>query len=1146
MKRLFYLLMMLSCTLWSCSKSDGSIDDPDDPDNPDAPTNVMLDISVSDLVFEAEGGEKEFTIYCNSDWTITNESEWCKTTVNQGNGNSKIIVTVGVYSEMEDRNTNLTIKAGNITKVLTVTQKDGDAIILSKDKFDIPEEGGNVTVEVKSNIQYEVSIPSQFQNWIKHEPETKAITTKNFTFTILENKEYEKREGYIVFNGNSLKDTVHIYQTAARILILSKDTYNISSAKESIEVELKSNVDYSISIPSSASDWIKLLETKAIRTDKIYFEIEENTTYDNRSAQIFIKDKNSSLCDTLYINQLQQNALILSQKQYEVLAGGERISIEVQSNIDYEIIIPKTVQEWIEQMPQSKALTESMINLEIKPNTTYDVRSAQVFIKDKNSSLCDTLYINQLQQNALILSQKQYEVLAGGERISIEVQSNIDYEIIIPKTVQEWIEQMPQSKALTESMINLEIKPNTTYDVRSAQIFIKDKNSTLSDTVQVTQAAKGTYTGDISFETEQDLIDFQKAGYTRVIGNITIQDNIRTLQKLDNLLQEIDGNLTIDCDNLTSLDGLYNLKKITGNFTTRNAMITSYEGIGNLTEIGGDFEVNTGLYVLKSFEGLESLEIIGGNFKVITSPVFTGLFEYLASFKGLSGLKSIGGDFEVNAYAYSLNALESFEGLESLETIGGNFRVIGGNASLNALSSFKGLNGLKSIGGDFEVNTKFYNSLYVLASFEGLESLETIGGDFRVIVESSPLSALSSFKGLNGLKSIGGDFEVNGGSYCLKSLSSFEGFESLETIGGNFRVIGEASSLESLSSFKGLSGLKSIGGDFEVNANFHSLKSLSSFEGFESLETIGGNFRVIGEASSLESLSSFKGLNGLKSIGGDFEVSANDSLSSFEGLESLETIGGNFRVIDGASPLNSLSSFKGLSGLKSIGGDFEVSSKFSSLNSLASFEGLESLETIGGNFKVIAKSFSSPSLNSLSSFKGLSGLKSIGGDFEVNAKSSSYSSSSLASLASFEGLESLETIGGNFRVIAESSSSLNSLASFKGLSGLKSIGGDFEVNAKSSSSLNSLASFEGLENLTNIGGGKLTIKYCSSLNNIDALKNIESLNDISITECSKLYDFCILKNVVQNMSGTFYLNKNGYNPTKYQLLNGECSQIPQE
>ena len=665
MKRLFYLLMMLSCTLWSCSKSDGSIDDPDDPDNPDAPTNVMLDISVSDLVFEAEGGEKEFTIYCNSDWTITNESEWCKTTVNQGNGNSKIIVTVGVYSEMEDRNTNLTIKAGNITKVLTVTQKDGDAIILSKDKFDIPEEGGNVTVEVKSNIQYEVSIPSQFQNWIKHEPETKSITVKNFTFTILENKEYEKREGYIVFNGNSLKDTVHIYQTAdPRTLILSKDTYNISSAKESIEVELKPNVDYSISIPSSASHWIKLLETKAIRTDKIYFEIEENTTYDNRSAQIFIRDKNSDLSDTLTINQSQLNALIIGQKDYKIPVEGQQISIEIKSNIDYEVILSKTAQSWIQEVPQSKGLTTSTL---------------------------------------------KYNILA-----------------------------------------------NTTGVNRTAKITIKDKNNTLSDTVQVIQATEGTYTGDIIFETEQDLIDFQTAGYTKVMGNIIVQgDNIRTLQKLNNLLQEIDGNLTINCHSLTSLDGLYNLKKITGNFITERAGITSYEGINNLTEIGGDFEVNA------------------------------------------------------------------------------------------------------------------------------------------------------------------------------KSSSS------------------------------------------------------------------------------------------------------------------------------------------------------------SSLNSLASFEGLESLETIRGNFIVIAESSSS-------------------------------------------------------------SFSLKSLSSFKGLSGLKSIGGDFEVNAKSSFSLNSLASFEGLENLTNIGGGKLTIKYCSSLNNIDALKNIESLNDISITECSKLYDFCILKNVVQNMSGTFYLNKNGYNPTKYQLLNGECSQIPQE
>ena len=571
--------MMLSCTLWSCSKSDGSIDDPDDPDNPDAPTNVMLDISVSDLVFEAEGGEKEFTIYCNSDWTITNESEWCKTTVNQGNGNSKIIVTVGVYSEMEDRNTNLTIKAGNITKVLTVTQKDGDAIILSKDKFDIPEEGGNVTVEVKSNIQYEVSIPSQFQNWIKHEPETKAITVKNFTFTILENKEYEKREGYIVFNGNSLKDTVHIYQTAARILILSKDTYNISSAKKSIEVELKSNVNYSISIPSSASHWIKLLETKAIRTDKIYFEIEENTTYDNRSAQIFIRDKNSDLSDTLTINQSQLNALIIGQKDYKIPVEGQQISIEIKSNIDYEVILSKTAQSWIQEVPQSKGVTTSTL---------------------------------------------KYNILA-----------------------------------------------NTTGVNRTAKITIKDKNNTLSDTVQVSQATEGTCTGDIIFETEQDLIDFQTAGYTKVRGNVIVSGGeITTLQKLDNLLTEINGSLRLECSTLTTLDGLYGLKTITDSLIIKDGDMTS-------------------------FEGLRNLGTIGGNFKVIAESSYSYYYyslNSLSSFKGLSGLKSIGGDFEVRL-PYSL---ESFEGLENLTNIGDKL-TIKGCSSLNNIDALKNIESLNDI-----------------------------------------------------------------------------------------------------------------------------------------------------------------------------------------------------------------------------------------------------------------------------------------------------------------------------------------------------------------------------------------------------------------------------------------------------------------
>ncbi len=780
MKRLLSLLMALSLTLFiRCGSDDKGIDNPDEPVNPE---DVTLEISTTDLLFEAQGGEKEFTITCNTDWTITNESAWCTTDATSGNGNRTVTVTASASSETADRNTNLTVKAGGKTQIVTVTQKHANALILSKNKFDVPQEGGDITIEIKAGIEYQTDIPEEFSSWIRRTT-TRAAESQSISFTIEANEEADKRTGYILFSGNAQKDTVFIYQAPKNTLILSEDTYTVPTEGAEITVELKTNIDYDVQIPDDAASWVSLITTRALRTDRLTFRIEANTGDADRSAKIAVKDKNSPLSDTITILQPIERA-------------------------------------------------------------------------------------------------------------------------------------------------------------------------------------------DIIWETEQDLLDFKAAGHTRIQGNIIVRgEELKTLQKLDNLLTEINGSLTLECPSLTSLDGLYNLAKITGNLLITEGSMVSFEGLNSLKSIGGDFEINASssrpLTALESFEGLENLQAIGGNFKVTTAAAdsYSSSLTSLASFKGLSSLKSIGGDFEINAEAKhynssSLKALESFEGLENLQTIEGNFKVTAADS---------------------------YNS----------------------------------------------------------------------------------SSLTSLASFKGLGSLKSIGGDFEINAK---------------AEDKGYN-------SSLTALESFEGLENLQSIGGNFKVTATDSYHSY-------------------SSLTSLASFKGLSSLKSIGGDFEIDAS-SPLTALESFEGLENLQAIGGNFKV-TDSYSS--LTSLASFKGLNSLKSIGGDFEINASHSS----SLQALESFEGLENLQSIGGNFKVTFTSYYySLTSLASFKGLSSLKSI-----------------------------GGKNLIIDRCPALSNIDDLKNVEALDEISITDCPKLYDFCVLKNIVQNMSGTFYVNGNGYNPTKKQFLDGACSQTP--
>jgi len=598
-------MVVLSCTLWNCSKSSGKIDEPDDPDNPENPTEVTLDISTSDLVFEAKGGEKEFTIYSNADWTITNESEWCKTDVTEGNGYGYVVVTVDAYSEMEDRNTNLTIKAGDKTEVLTVTQKHGDAIILSKDKFDVSQEGGEITIEVKSNIEYQVSIPNQFKSWIKETPETRAVTTKSFSFTISENETYEKREGYIVFSGNSLKDTVYVYQAQRNQLVLTEDTYNISSEGEDIEIELKTNIDYEIIIqPSEAASWISRITTRVIRTDKLNFHIEANTESNNRSVKIVIKDKNSELADMVVVNQAAKGTY-----------AGDIIFKTEQDLVDFATIgDTKIIGNIIVQGSEIKTL-QRLNNLltEIDGSLTLDCFLTSL----------DGLYgLTKITGNLIIKkgSMNTFEGLRNLQTIGGDFEVNYYYGYSF------------------EGLENLQI-------IEGSLKLISSNSYSYLNTLT-------------SFKGLSSLKSI--GGDLEVNANYSDYSSLASLESFEGLenLQTIGGSLKVIAKSKSENKSEYSATE-----SKSLPSLTSFKGLSSLKSIGGDLEINADTYSsyysltkLESFEGLENLQTIGGSLKVTRM--------HLKSFKELNSLKSIGRDLEVNNYDGS-----SFEGLENIQII---------------------------------------------------------------------------------------------------------------------------------------------------------------------------------------------------------------------------------------------------------------------------------------------------------------------------------------------------------------------------------------------------------------------------------------------------------------------------------------------
>lgn len=114
-------------------------------------------------------------------------------------------------------------------------------------------------------------------------------------------------------------------------------------------------------------------------------------------------------------------------------------------------------------------------------------------------------------------------------------------------------------------------------------------------------------------------------------------------------------------------------------------------------------------------------------------------------------------------------------------------------------------------------------------------------------------------------------------------------------------------------------------------------------------------------------------------------------------------------------------------------------------------------------------------------------------------------------------LYGLQYVGGNLRILATQENVMNgNWVLSRSFNELKEVGGNFEISSIASNSLNEFNYLETVH-LVKVGGDII-------LKNLPALK-----------------DYCDLKTVLQNHTGQFIVSGNAYNPTKEQILAGECS-----
>lgn len=481
MKQNLFVLPVLGLLLMLCQ---GCSEDKEE--NPPAPESPSITVeSEEDIpVFDTAGGTLALTFTTTSDWTASVDgaaSGWLSVSPASGEAGTHTLSLVTTANDSYDeRNASVTITSGSVKKTLTVTQKQKDALILTSNKVELEAEGGDFSIELQANVEVTYEIESGAQTWLTPVARSRGLTSSVLAFHAEANEEAEARQAVIkLAGGNGLTEEVTVYQIGTGpALVLSQSEYIVSSAGETIQVELRSNTAYEIEMPGV--DWLRKNSSRSLSTYTHYFIVDPNETYDARSAVIRFIDRENGIEQTVTVTQMQRDAIVVAQNVYQIGVEGGALNFAVQANVDFTV---STNADWITQV-EARGLTERMLCFEVTPNEGEEMREAVITLE--SGSVKQTIKVQQfgkMEEPFIDLSLQEYKVGNAGGTFQIDVRTNIEYQVIIPD--ESWIIETAYD-GITHFF---EVLLNDTYDARTAEIRFVNTEKGIEKTVTVTQEA---------------------------------------------------------------------------------------------------------------------------------------------------------------------------------------------------------------------------------------------------------------------------------------------------------------------------------------------------------------------------------------------------------------------------------------------------------------------------------------------------------------------------------------------------------------------------------------------------------------------------------------------------------------------------------
>ena len=196
-------------------------------------------------------------------------------------------------------------------------------------------------------------------------------------------------------------------------------------------------------------------------------------------------------------NEIITPNISIDKKEIKLSAHAQTISIALSSNVDFDV---KTCADWL-TASKNYSGQESIISIGVTEyNETEKDRTGSLEIIPNGTTEVITITIVQEAMGYIHAKDNVFYISSDEQKLTIPVQNNYDYDVIIPGGDESWIkiDKTSDTKATVETNLTLNISKNEEYTPRKSQIIISIPSYSDKDTITIIQ--------DEGFESLRKLI----------------------------------------------------------------------------------------------------------------------------------------------------------------------------------------------------------------------------------------------------------------------------------------------------------------------------------------------------------------------------------------------------------------------------------------------------------------------------------------------------------------------------------------------------------------------------------------------------------------------------------------------------------------